>query len=46
MSPTLETPIALAYLPTTYTEPGTNLRVVVRDEPKKAQTTATPFLDT
>jgi aminomethyltransferase len=45
MSPTLGRPIAMAYLPTTYTEPGTNLRVVIRDEPKKAQTTTTPFLD-
>jgi len=45
MSPTLGDPIALAYIPTDYTEPGTKLRVVVRDEPKKARTRTTPFLD-
>ena len=45
MSPTLGDPIALAYIPTDYTEPGTKLRVVVRGEPKKARTRTTPFLD-
>ena len=44
MSPTLGDPIAMAYLPMTYTEHGTTLRVVVRGEPKKARTTATPFV--
>jgi len=45
MSPTLGKPIALAYLPTEYREPGRKIRVVVRDEPKKARTRTTPFLD-
>ncbi len=45
MSPTLGIPIALAYLPTAYAEPDRSIRVVVRGEPKKARTRATPFLD-
>jgi aminomethyltransferase len=45
MSPTLSQPIGLAYLPVEHAEPGTSVRVVVRGEPKKAQTTAVPFLD-
>ena len=44
MSPTLGDPIALAYLPAEYTEPDRMVRVVVRGEPKKARTTAPPFL--
>ncbi|WP_436906814.1 glycine cleavage system aminomethyltransferase GcvT [Halosimplex marinum] len=44
MSPTLGRGIGLAYLPA---EVGVDesVRVSVRDEPKKARTTATPFLD-
>jgi len=45
MSPTLGTGIGLAYLPTDRVEPGDPVRVAVRDEPKKARITATPFLD-
>ncbi|MDS0259394.1 glycine cleavage system aminomethyltransferase GcvT [Haloarcula sp. S1CR25-12] len=45
MSPTLGAPIALAYLPTDYTEPDTPVRVVIRGEPKEARTRATPFID-
>ena len=45
MSPTLDEPIGLAYLPVEYTDPGTNVGVVVRGESKKAQTRALPFLD-
>ena len=45
MSPTLGEPIALGYLPAEYVEPGRTVRVVVRGEPKKARTRATPFLD-
>ncbi|WP_276272487.1 glycine cleavage system aminomethyltransferase GcvT [Haloarcula litorea] len=45
MSPTLGEPIALAYLPPAYADPGQSVRVVVRGEPKKARTRATPFLD-
>ncbi len=44
MSPTLAEPIALGYLPRAYDEPGRAVRVVVRDEPKKAHVTGTPFL--
>ena len=45
MSPTLGEPIALAYLPADYASPDQSVRVVVRDEPKKARTRATPFLE-
>jgi len=44
MSPTLGEPIALAYLPVDYAVPDRSVRVVVRGEPKKARTTAPPFL--
>jgi aminomethyltransferase len=44
MSPTLEEPIALGYLPSAYAEPDTLVRVVIRGEPKKARTTTPPFL--
>ena len=45
MSPTLGEPIALGYVPTDWSDPGTSVRVVVRGEPKKARIRATPFLD-
>jgi len=45
MSPTLDDPIALAYLPTDAVESGKIVRVVVRGEPKKARIRTTPFLD-
>jgi len=45
MSPTLEAPIALAYLPVAVTDPDTPVRVVIRGEPKEARTRATPFID-
>jgi len=44
MSPTRNEPIGLGYLPCAYDEPGREVRVVVRDEPKKGHVTATPFL--
>lgn len=44
MSPTLNEPIGLGYLPVAYAEPGTRIRVVIRNDPKKAKTRATPFL--
>jgi aminomethyltransferase len=44
MSPTLGEPIALAYLPAAAAEPGRQVRVVIRGEPKNARTTETPFL--
>jgi aminomethyltransferase len=43
MSPTLGDPVALAYLPAAYRS-GESVRVVIRDEPKKARITTTPFL--
>jgi aminomethyltransferase len=45
MSPTLDRPIGLAYLPVEYRSPGVNVYVTVRGESKKAQTQALPFLD-
>ena len=45
MSPTLGVPIALAYLPTEYTDPDRAVQVVIRGEPKEARTRATPFID-
>jgi aminomethyltransferase len=44
MSPTLGDPIALAYLPQEYAGSDRTVRIVVRDEPKKARITTTPFL--
>jgi aminomethyltransferase len=44
MSPTLGDPIALAYLPAEYAGDEHSVRVVIRDEPKKAHTTTPPFL--
>jgi len=44
MSPTLGEPIALGYLPAEYAGEERKVRVVIRDEPKKAHTTAPPFL--
>jgi aminomethyltransferase len=45
MSPTLESPIALGYVPTAHADPGTDIRVVVRGEPKGARVRETPFLE-
>ncbi len=44
MSPTLGEPIGLAYLPVEYVGDKHPVRVVIRDEPKKAHTRTTPFL--
>ncbi|WP_255167159.1 glycine cleavage system aminomethyltransferase GcvT [Natrononativus amylolyticus] len=46
MSPTLEAPIGLGYVPVEYADPGTTLRVVVRGQSKKARVETTPFIDT
>ncbi|WP_226479342.1 glycine cleavage system aminomethyltransferase GcvT [Natrinema amylolyticum] len=46
MSPTLEQPIGLGYVPVEYAEPGTTLQVVVRGQSKKARVETTPFIDT
>ncbi|ELZ02018.1 glycine cleavage system aminomethyltransferase GcvT [Natrialba asiatica] len=46
MSPTLDRPIGLGYVPSEYAEPGTTLQVVVRGRSKKARVEPTPFIDT
>ncbi|ADB60937.1 glycine cleavage system T protein [Haloterrigena turkmenica DSM 5511] len=46
MSPSLEQPIGLGYVPVEYAEPGTTLQVVVRGQSKKARVETTPFIDT
>ncbi|SIR88292.1 glycine cleavage system aminomethyltransferase GcvT [Natronorubrum thiooxidans] len=46
MSPSLDKPIGLGYVPTEYAEPGTTLQVVVRGQSKKARVETTPFIDT
>lgn len=45
MSPTLNEPIGLGYVPVEYASPDTPIRVVIRDDPKKAKIRATPFID-
>ncbi|MCU4718251.1 glycine cleavage system aminomethyltransferase GcvT [Halapricum hydrolyticum] len=45
MSPTLGEPIGLAYVDVAHADPDTVVRVVVRDEPKKARIRTTPFID-
>ena len=45
MSPTLGEPIALGYVPTSLSEPGTELAVVVRDQEKRAEIVPTPFIE-
>ena len=44
MSPTLGEPIALGYVPTSLSDPGTELGVVVRDDEKRAEVVSTPFV--
>ncbi len=46
MSPSLERPIGLGYVPIEYADPGTTLQVVVRGRSKKARVETTPFIDT
>ncbi|MDQ2051926.1 glycine cleavage system aminomethyltransferase GcvT [Natronolimnohabitans sp. A-GB9] len=46
MSPSLEQPIGLGYVPVEYAEPGTTLQVVVRGRSKKARVEPLPFIDT
>jgi aminomethyltransferase len=45
MSPTLEEPIALGYLPVDYADPGTEVGVVVRGRTKRAKVVTPPFLE-
>ena len=44
MSPTLGEPIALGYLPTSLSDPGTEVEVVVRGDGKRAEVVTTPFI--
>jgi len=44
MSPTLNEPIGMGYLPVEHADPGTTLRVVVRGERKEARVQSTPFI--
>ena len=44
VSPTLGEPIGLGYVDTDHAEPGTDVRVVIRDDPKTAKIRATPFI--
>ncbi|WP_435062871.1 glycine cleavage system aminomethyltransferase GcvT [Halobaculum sp. EA56] len=43
MSPSLDKPIALGYLPTDLTDPGTEVTVVVRGQRKRAKVARVPF---
>ncbi|WP_255149101.1 glycine cleavage system aminomethyltransferase GcvT [Halorarius halobius] len=45
MSPTLDQPIGMGYLPTEYADPGTTVRVVVRGQQKKARVQPLPFYE-
>jgi aminomethyltransferase len=46
MSPTLEKPIGLGYVPIEHADPGTTLQVVVRGRSKKARVETIPFIET
>jgi aminomethyltransferase len=45
MSPTLDEPIGMGYVPTDYTDPGTTVRVVVRGQGKQARIETLPFYE-
>jgi aminomethyltransferase len=45
MSPSLEVPIGLGYVPVEHADPGTEFAVVVRGEPKGARVRETPFIE-
>ncbi|MFB6093018.1 MAG: glycine cleavage system aminomethyltransferase GcvT [Haloquadratum sp.] len=45
MSPTLGEAIALGYVPTSLSAPGTELDVVVRDQEKRAEIVSLPFIE-
>lgn len=45
MSPTLNEPIGLGYVPTSHATPGTRVQVLVRDRAKKARIEALPFVE-
>jgi aminomethyltransferase len=45
MSPTLEEPIGMGYVPSEYASDGQSVRVVVRGEPKKARIESLPLVE-
>ncbi|MFC7233873.1 glycine cleavage system aminomethyltransferase GcvT [Halosegnis marinus] len=45
MSPTLDEPVGMGYLPTEYADPGTDVRVVVRGSAKNARVHSLPFYE-
>jgi aminomethyltransferase len=45
MSPTMDAPIGLGYVPTEYADPGTDVRLLIRGRSKKAKIESTPFLE-
>ena len=45
MSPTLDEPVGVGYVPVEHAEPGTNVRVVVRGQQKRARIQTLPFPD-
>jgi aminomethyltransferase len=45
MSPTLDEPVGMGYIPVEYADPGTNLRVVVRGNQKNARVQPLPFYE-
>jgi aminomethyltransferase len=45
MSPTLDEPVGMGYVPADYADPGTIVRVVVRGQQKRARIQTLPFLD-
>ncbi|WP_144903996.1 glycine cleavage system aminomethyltransferase GcvT [Halobellus captivus] len=45
MSPTLGEAIALGYVPSSLSTPGTEIAVVVRDQEKRAEIVSTPFIE-
>jgi aminomethyltransferase len=45
MSPTLDKPVGMGYVPTEYADPGTTVRVVVRGQQKKARIETLPFYE-
>jgi aminomethyltransferase len=45
MSPTLDEPVGMGYVPVDYADPGTTVRVVIRGQQKKARVQPLPFLE-
>jgi aminomethyltransferase len=43
MAPSLSVPVGMGYVPAAYAEPGTEIAVRIRGEPKEARTRALPF---